>query len=371
MSSLNFTVLAHHGLARRAIFNTQQGRVDTPAFMPVGTYGAVRAVSPEELINMGVQVILGNTLHLLLRPGVEVIKQHGNLHKFMHWQRSILTDSGGFQVFSLGKLRTITEQGVHFRSPVDGHKIFIGPEESIQIQQNLGADIVMIFDECTSYPANEEATRNSMELSLRWAKRSREAHNDNPAALFGIIQGGMFESLRQHSLQSLMNIGFDGYAIGGLSVGEPPAERWRILDDLAPTLPYNLPRYLMGVGTPEDIIEAVKRGIDLFDCVLPTRNARHAHLFTHYGTIRLRNARYKQDQNPIDSLCNCITCRNYSRAYLHHLDKTKEILGIRLNTLHNLYYYQSIMQNMRQAIEQGRLNEFIAEFYRMRTIDKN
>jgi len=373
MSRLNFTVLARDGLARRAVLELPRGRIDTPAFMPVGTYGAVRAMLSEELESLGAQIILGNTFHLLLRPGVEVIQQHGSLHEFMHWQKPILTDSGGFQVFSLSKLRTITEQGVQFRSPIDGRKIFMGPEESIQVQYQLGADIVMSFDECTAYPSNETETRNSMELSLRWAKRSHQAHNEhnNSAALFGIVQGGMFESLRQHSLKGLMNIGFDGYAVGGLSVGEPPTERWRILDDLADKLPIDRPHYLMGTGIPEDIIEAVKRGIDLFDCVLPTRNARHAHLFTRYGTIRLRNARYKNDQKPIDPLCTCLTCRNYSRAYLHHLDKIKEILGIRLNTLHNLHYYQSLMRDIRQAIEQNYFHEFVTEFYRLRTTDVN
>lgn len=371
MSDLNFTVLTHDGLARRAVFNSLHGRIDTPAFMPVGTYGAVRAMSTEELENLGTKVILGNTLHLLLRPGVEVIKQHGSLHKFMHWQNTILTDSGGFQIFSLGHLRTVTEKGVHFRSPIDGHKIFMGPEESMQIQRDLGADIVMSFDECTSYPVTKEEAHRSMELSLHWAKRSRQAHGNNQAALFGIVQGGMFEELRSHSLEMLTTIGFDGYAVGGLSVGEPSIERWRILDGLATKLPYNLPHYLMGVGTPEDIVEGVRRGIDLFDCVLPTRNARHAYLFTHQGIIRLRNARYKNDPEPIDSLCTCNTCRYYSRAYLHHLDKTKEILGIRLNTLHNLHYYQSLMQNIRHAIEQGCLNDFVANFYQMRTGNKN
>lgn len=367
MSSLNFNILAHDGLARRAVLTPLHGRIDTPAFMPVGTYGAVKAMLPEELTALGAQIILGNTLHLLLRPGTEVIRQHGSLHNFMNWNQAILTDSGGFQVFSLGHLRTITERGVQFRSPINGDKIFMGPEESMQIQRELGADIVMIFDECTPYPANEEMACRSMELSLRWAERSRIAHGDNPAALFGIIQGGMFEELRSRSLTELQAIEFDGYAIGGLSVGEPPVERWRILDFLSSQLPWHYPRYLMGVGTPEDIVEAVQRGIDLFDCVLPTRNARHAHLFTHHGILRLRNARYRNDEQPIDPLCNCNTCRNYSRAYLHHLDRTKEILGVRLNTLHNLHYYQTLMQNIRNSIEQGRLQEFVTNFYQMRS----
>jgi len=339
--------------------------------MPVGTYGTVKAMTPEELETLGARIVLGNTFHLMLRPGVAVVRRHGGLHDFMHWQRPILTDSGGFQVFSLGKLRTITEQGVHFRSPVDGRPVFMGPEESMAVQRDLGADIVMIFDDCTPYPADAEQTRRSMELSLRWAERSRYAHGTNPAALFGIVQGGMFEELRARSLEGLQAIGFDGYAVGGLSVGEPPADRWRILDFLSERLPQDRPRYLMGVGTPEDIVESVWRGIDLFDCVLPTRNARHAHLFTHQGVVRLRNARYREDTAPPDPQCDCYTCRHYSRAYLHHLDRTREILGIRLNTLHNLHYYQTLMEGLRRAIEQGRLAQFAAEFYRMRQPTKS
>lgn len=363
---MNFTVVTSDGPARRALLTLPRGRIDTPAFMPVGTYGTVKSMTPEELEASGAHLILGNTFHLMLRPGTEVIRQHGGLHGFMHWQRPILTDSGGYQVFSLGRLRTITEQGVRFRSPIDGRSVFMGPEESMAVQRELGADIVMIFDECTPYPADADQTRHSMELSLRWAERSRRAHGDNPAALFGIVQGGLLEELRARSLERLQGIGFDGYAVGGLSVGEPPAERWRILDFLTERLPRDHPRYLMGVGTPEDIVEAVQRGIDLFDCVLPTRNARHAHLFTHQGVLRLRNARYRTDPSPIDPHCDCPTCRHYSRAYLHHLDRAREILGIRLNTLHNLYYYQTLMRDLRQAIEQGRLAAFVTEFYRLR-----
>lgn len=369
MTELKFTVQAQDGLARRAVLTLPRGQIDTPAFMPVGTYGAVKSMTPDEVASLGAQIILGNTLHLLLRPGVDVIRHHGGLHGFMHWNGAILTDSGGFQVFSLGKLRTITEQGVKFRSPIDGHEVFMGPEESMAVQRAFGADIVMIFDECTPYPATIEVAQRSMELSLRWAERSRTAHGDNPAALFGIVQGGMFTELRTRSLENLQTLGFDGYAVGGLSVGEPAAERWRILDELATQLPWNKPRYLMGVGTPEDIVAAVQRGIDMFDCVLPTRNARHAHLFTQHGVVRLRNARYRMDETPIDPQCTCSTCRNYSRAYLHHLDKTKEILGIRLNTLHNLHYYQTLMLGLRQAIEQGQLANFVTEFYRLRTIN--
>jgi len=318
------------------------------------------------LEEIGVEIILGNTFHLMLRPGTDVVRRHCDLHGFMHWRRPILTDSGGFQVFSLGELRKITEQGVHFRSPVDGRKVFMGPEESMTVQRELGSDIVMIFDECTPYPADETQTRASMELSLRWAERSRRAHGDNPAALFGIVQGGMFEELRARSLAGLQEIGFDGYAVGGLSVGEPPQDRWRILDFLSERLPTDRPRYLMGVGTPEDIVESVRRGIDMFDCVMPTRNARNGHLFTRQGAVRIRNARHKEDDDPLDPLCDCYTCRNYSRAYLHHLERCNEILGSRLNTIHNLYYYQTLMRGLRGAIEQGRLEAFVTDFYQLR-----
>ncbi|EGW54356.1 tRNA guanosine(34) transglycosylase Tgt [Candidatus Endoriftia persephonae] len=361
-----FEKIKTDGAARRGRLTFERGTIETPAFMPVGTYGTVKAMTPEELQQSGAEIILGNTFHLMLRPGTDVIRKHGDLHGFTHWERPILTDSGGFQVFSLGKMRKITEQGVAFRSPVDGSKVFMGPEESMQVQRELGSDIVMIFDECTPYPATQEEARASMELSLRWAERSKVAHGDNPAALFGIVQGGVYESLRQASLDGLMAIGFDGYAVGGLSVGEPPEDRWRILDFLADKLPADKPHYLMGVGTPEDIVGAVQRGIDMFDCVMPTRNARNGHLFTHQGVVRIRNAVHQYDEGPLDPLCDCYTCRNYSRAYLRHLQRCNEILGHRLNTIHNLHYYQSLMRGLREAIEAGRLETFVAEFYRMR-----
>ncbi len=364
---LSFTITAQDGNARRANLILPKGVIETPAFMPIGTYGAVKGLTSEELELSGAQIILSNTFHLYLRPGMEVIKKFQGLHNFMNWQHPILTDSGGFQVYSLGRLRKITEQGVWFQSPIDGQRIFMGPEESIAIQRDLGSDIVMIFDECTPYPANFETTRQSMELSLRWAKRSHEAHSNNTASLFGIVQGGMFPTLRKQSLAGLQDIGFDGYAIGGLSVGESATERLKILDAFVTELPWDKPRYLMGVGTPEDLVEAVKRGIDMFDCVLPTRNARHGYLFTHQGTIRIRNALYRNDERPLDPLCDCITCRQYSRAYLHHLDKTQEILGIRLNTLHNLYYYQTLMRELREAIEKNLLVSYMDKFYQMRT----
>lgn len=334
--------------------------------MPVGTYGTVKAMTPEELVGLGAEMILGNTFHLWLRPGTAVIRAHGDLHDFMHWDRPILTDSGGFQVFSLGEMRKITEQGVHFRSPVDGAKVFMGPEESMQIQRVLGSDVVMAFDECTPYPATEVEARASMELSLRWARRSLEAHGDNPRALFGIVQGGVFTDLRRLSLDGLLEIGFDGYAVGGLSVGEPPADRWRVLDDLAGRLPSDRPRYLMGVGTPEDIVEAVRRGIDMFDCVLPTRNARNGHLFTHSGVVRIRNAAHAADTGPLDPQCECYTCRHYSRAYLRHLFRCNEILGARLNTIHNLSYYQALMRRLRDAISADRFEAFRDDFYARR-----
>ena len=336
--------------------------------MPVGTYGTVKAMTPEELVGLGAEIILGNTFHLWLRPGTEIIRAHGDLHNFMHWERPILTDSGGFQVFSLGNMRKITEQGVHFRSPVDGAKVFMGPEESMQIQRELGSDIVMIFDECTPYPATEPQARESMELSLRWAARSKAAHEGNPNALFGIVQGGVFTDLRQRSLDGLTGIGFDGYAVGGLSVGEPPEDRWRVLDFLAERLPQDHPRYLMGVGTPEDIVEAVRRGIDMFDCVMPTRNARNGHLFTRNGVVRIRNAIHATDTRPLDPQCNCYTCRHYSRAYLRHLFRCNEILGSRLNTIHNLAYYQELMCGIRQAIEGNAFAGFREDFYRQREL---
>ena len=334
--------------------------------MPVGTYGTVKAMTPEELEGIGAEIILGNTFHLWLRPGTEVIRAHGDLHDFMHWRRPILTDSGGFQVYSLGEMRKITEQGVHFRSPVDGAKVFMGPEESMQIQRELGSDVVMIFDECTPYPATQQQAGESMQLSLRWAARSKSAHAGNPNALFGIVQGGVFTDLRARSLAGLMEIGFDGYAVGGLSVGEPPADRWRVLDFLADRLPPERPRYLMGVGTPEDIVEAVRRGIDMFDCVMPTRNARNGHLFTQDGVVRIRNAAYERDTRPLDEACDCYTCRNYSRAYLRHLFRCNEILGSRLNTVHNLYYYQSLMRDIRGAISSAGFDGFRDDFYARR-----
>lgn len=363
---MKFESFQTEGAARRGRLTFSRGTIETPAFMPVGTYGTVKAMTPEELEQMGVEIILGNTFHLMLRPGTEVIRQHGDLHRFTHWERPILTDSGGFQVFSLGETRKISEQGVAFRSPVDGSKVFMGPEESMQVQRELGSDIVMIFDECTPYPATEEAARLSMELSLRWAQRSKQAHGDNPSALFGIVQGGMFEHLREASLTGLIEIGFDGYAVGGLSVGEPPEDRWRVLDFLSSRLPADKPHYLMGVGTPEDIVESVQRGIDMFDCVLPTRNARNGHLFTHHGVVRIRHAAHQYDEGPLDPLCDCYTCRNYSRAYLRHLDKCHEILGARLNTIHNLYYYQTLMRDLREAIEARRLKAFVDEFHALR-----
>lgn len=363
---MNFDLLNTDKLARRGRLTFARGTVETPAFMPVGTYGTVKAMTPEEVRGTGAEIILGNTFHLMLRPGMEVIKAHGTLHDFMHWEGPILTDSGGFQVFSLGELRKITEQGVTFQSPVNGDRVFMGPEESMAVQRDLGSDIVMIFDECTPYPATEQQARDSMELSLRWARRSRDAHADNPNALFGIVQGGMYPELRQASLEGLTQIGFDGYAIGGLSVGEPAAECEKILDFLAPQMPAAHPRYLMGVGTPEDIVEAVLRGVDMFDCVMPTRNARNGHLFTRNGVVRIRNSRYASDTRPLDEECGCYTCRNYSRAYLRHLDKCGEMLGPRLNTIHNLYYYQELMHGLRGAIEQQALAAFVADFYARR-----
>jgi len=364
---MQFEHLASDGKARRGRLTFPRGVVETPAFMPVGTYGTVKAMTPEELTDLGAQIILGNTFHLMLRPGTEIIARHGDLHDFMHWEGPILTDSGGFQVFSLAQMRKITEEGVRFQSPVNGSPVELTPERSMAVQKALGSDIVMIFDECTPYPATEEQARQSMELSLRWAARSRAAHEGNDAALFGIVQGGMYAHLRHESAAGLQAIGFDGYAIGGLSVGEPEADRLHVLDTTLPVLPTDRPRYLMGVGTPEDIVEAVRRGVDMFDCVIPTRNARNGFLYTRYGTLRIRNARYTDDTGPIDPDCGCYTCRNYSRAYLRHLDKCGEMLGPRLNTIHNLYYYQELMRGLRAAIEAGQLAAFVAEFYRLRS----
>lgn len=364
--TMKFSVSGTDGAARRGELSFPRGTVQTPAFMPVGTYGTVKAMTPEELREIGAEIILGNTFHLMLRPGTEIIRKHGDLHDFMHWNGPILTDSGGFQVFSLGAMRKITEAGVKFQSPVNGDSVFLGPEESMAVQRALGSDIVMIFDECTPFPATWEQARDSMQLSLRWAERSRIAHGDSEAALFAIVQGGIYEDLRRESASGLKAIGFDGYAIGGLSVGEPKEDRARVLGAVVTTLPADKPRYLMGVGTPEDIVEAVCAGIDMFDCVMPTRNARNAHIFTRHGTLRLRNSVYQDDTRPLDEACGCYTCRHYSRAYLRHLDKCAEILGARLNTIHNLYYYQELMAGLRAAIAGGMLDSFVAGFYRLR-----
>jgi queuine tRNA-ribosyltransferase len=363
---MKFTLHQTDGLARRGTIELIHGNVETPAFMPVGTYGTVKAMSPQELKDIGAHIVLGNTFHLWLRPGLEVIEAHGGLHRFMSWEGPILTDSGGFQVFSLGPLRKITGGGVEFRSPVNGDKCFLSPEESMRIQKVLNSDIVMIFDECTPYPADEQTAGVSMRLSLGWAERSKKAHEGNANALFGIVQGGMHESLRDESLAGLVNIGFDGYAIGGLSVGEPKEDMLRILKHTAPQLPQDKPRYLMGVGTPEDIVAAVAQGIDMFDCVMPTRNARNGHLFTRFGDVRIKNAQYRNDLSPLDERCTCYTCRNFTRAYLHHLHRLGEILGARLNTIHNLHYYQELMRDIRAAIERGQFPEFVAAFLQAR-----
>ncbi|HEX7234129.1 MAG TPA: tRNA guanosine(34) transglycosylase Tgt [Nitrosospira sp.] len=361
---MKFQLHCTDGAARRGNVTLAHGNVETPAFMPVGTYGAVKTVSPAELQEIGAHIVLGNTFHLWLRPGLEVIEAHGGLHRFIGWDRPILTDSGGFQVFSLGVLRKIAEEGVTFKSPVNGDACFLSPEESMRVQRILNSDIVMIFDECTPYPADEPMARQSMELSLRWAERSRRAHDaeGNGNALFGIIQGGMHEHLRDQSLAGLQNMGFDGYAIGGLSVGEPKADMERILRHVAPQLPPTKPRYLMGVGTPADIVNAVTQGVDMFDCVLPTRNARNGWLYTRNGVIKLRNSRYRLDTAPPDDQCGCYTCTHFTRAYLHHLQRINEILGARLNTVHNLYYYQQLMGEIRAAIENGRFGEYAQEF---------
>ncbi len=363
---MKFEIHAQDGLSRRGTLHLAHGKVETPAFMPVGTYGTVKAMSPVELNDIGAHIVLGNTFHLWLRPGMEVIEAHGGLHGFMGWDKPILTDSGGFQVFSLGDLRKITEEGVKFRSPVNGDPCFLTPEESIRIQRVLNSDIVMVFDECTPHPADLQQAEESMQLSLRWAARSKRAHEGNTNALFGIVQGGMYESLRDVSLQGLMDIGFDGYAIGGLSVGEPKEDMLRILAHTAPRLPQEKPRYLMGVGTPEDLVDAVLQGVDMFDCVMPTRNARNGWLFTRNGTVKIRNAQYRLDTAPLDEKCTCYTCQNFTRAYLHHLYRLGEILGARLNTIHNLHYYQELMQGLRQAIEAGKLTDFVVEFRQAR-----
>ncbi len=358
-----FNLYKNNNGARRGQLTFERGTIETPAFMPVGTYGTVKAMTPEELTAIGAEIILGNTFHLMLRPGTDIIRKHGDLHDFMHWQKPILTDSGGFQVYSLAKMRKITERGVIFNSPVDGRKIELTPEYSMQIQKELGSDIVMIFDECTPYPATEKEAMESMQLSLRWAQRCKVAHESNPAALFGIVQGGMYEALRHESAEGLSDLDFNGYAIGGLSVGEPMDERNQVLDFTVTKLPVDKPRYLMGVGRPEDIIEAVRRGIDMFDCVIPTRHARTGFLYTSKGILKIRNSRYKDDTRPVDENCQCYTCQNYSRSYLRHLDKCGEILYSRLSTIHNLYYYQQLMSDIRNAIENDRFEEFADDFY--------
>ena len=366
---LRFDLLATDGLARRGRITLNHGSVETPIFMPVGTYGAVKAMSPLELDTVGAQIILGNTFHLWLRPGLPVIETFGGLHAFNGWHKPILTDSGGFQVFSLGQMRKISEEGVRFASPINGDKLLLTPEESMRIQRVLNSDIAMIFDECTPYeidgvPATHVQAADSMRLSLRWARRSRDAFDvqANPNALFGIVQGGMFEALRDESLAGLVDIGFDGYAIGGLSVGEPKEDMMRLLAHTAPRLPAGAPRYLMGVGTPEDLVQGVAHGVDMFDCVMPTRNARNGWLFTRFGDLRLRNARFRDDRRPIDETCGCYACRNFSRAYVHHLQRVDEILGARLATIHNLHYYLSLMSEMREAIALGEFENFRQRF---------
>ena len=373
MNGLSFELLATDGLARRGRMTLNHGVVETPIFMPVGTYGTVKAMMPHELSEVGSQIVLGNTFHLWLRPGTEVIAKHGGLHGFMQWHKPLLTDSGGFQVFSLQGMRKITEEGVKFASPIDGARLFLTPEESMRIQTELNSDVAMVFDECTPYmindrPATAEEAAVSMRMSLRWARRSRESFDalHNPNALFGIVQGGMFETLRDESLAGLQDIGFHGYAIGGLSVGEPKEDMMRILAHVAPRLPPNSPRYLMGVGTPEDLVQGVAQGIDMFDCVMPTRNARNGWLFTRFGDVKIRNAQYRDNTSPLDPSCNCHTCKNFSLSYLHHLQKSNEITGSRLNTVHNLHFYLTIMAEMRQAIENGNFQAWQAQFARDR-----
>jgi queuine tRNA-ribosyltransferase len=367
---LNFELLKTDGHARRGRLTLNHGTVETPVFMPVGTYGSVKAMSPEELVGIGAEIILGNTFHLWLRPGTEVLDKFAGLHRFIGWDKPILTDSGGFQVFSLGEMRKITEEGVKFASPINGDKLFLSPEISMQIQRSLNSDIVMQFDECTPYEidgraATADEAAQSMRMSLRWGQRSRDefAKGENPNALFGIVQGGMFENLRDESLAGLEEIGFDGVAIGGLSVGEPKEDMLRVLAHIGPRLPAAKPHYLMGVGTPEDLVAGVANGIDMFDCVMPTRNARNGWLFTRFGDIKLKNARYKDDMQPLDATCGCHACKNFSRAYLHHLHRAGEILGARLNTIHNLFYYLQLMRDMRAAIEEGRFSAFVAGFH--------
>ncbi len=360
---MQYKLLKQDGLARLGEIHFANGKkVHTPTFMPVGTYGTVKGMTPEHIKATNAEVVLGNTFHLMLRPGVDVVKKHGGLHNFMQWDGVILTDSGGFQVFSLGKFRKISEEGVKFQSPINGDKILLSPERSIEIQVGLGSDIIMVFDECTAYPASVEEAKISMELSLRWANRSKQAHTGASGSLFGIVQGGMYKELREQSLTALVDIGFDGYAIGGLSVGEPKEEMFETLEHIAPKMPQEKPRYLMGVGTPLDIVKAVALGIDMFDCVMPSRNARNGHLFTSKRVVKIRNSAYKSDTSTLDENCDCYTCKNFSVAYLHHLDKCKEILGAQLNTIHNLHYYQNVMQSVRKAIKGGTLSEFLAGF---------
>jgi queuine tRNA-ribosyltransferase len=365
---MSFELLCQDGAARRGRLQFARGTVETPAFMPVGTYGTVKAMTPEDLERDGAQIVLGNTFHLFLRPGLEVIEAHHGLHRFMHWERPILTDSGGFQVWSLKQMRRITEDGARFRSPVDGAAVFLSPEESMRIQRSLASDVAMSFDECTAYPATETEARASMELSMRWALRGFRKYHETPppGTLFGIVQGGVHENLRLASLAALEEIGFEGLAVGGLAVGESAAERSRVLEALMPHMPVGKPRYLMGVGRPEDIVEAVRRGIDMFDCVMPTRHARNAHLFTRTGVLNIRNAVHHKDTNPVEPGCGCYTCRNYSRSYLRHLDKCREILGSHLNTVHNLYFYQRLMRELRAAIEAGGFADYAAEFYALK-----
>jgi queuine tRNA-ribosyltransferase len=367
---LNYKLIKTDGNARRGRLTLNHGVIETPIFMPVGTYGSVKAMSPLELDEIDAQIILGNTFHLWLRPGIDVLAKFGGLHRFMGWDKPILTDSGGFQVFSLGEMRKITEEGVKFASPINGDKLFLSPEISMQVQRALNSDIVMQFDECTPYeidgrPATEKEAAESMRMSLRWGRRSRNEFEagQNPNALFGIVQGGMFEHLRDESLAGLEDIGFHGMAIGGLSVGEPKEDMLRVLSHVGPRLPADKPHYLMGVGTPEDLVDGVANGIDMFDCVMPTRNARNGWLFTRFGDIKIKNARYKDDTQPLDATCGCYACRNFSRAYLHHLHRAGEILGARLNTIHNLYYYLQLMRDMRSAIEEGRFQMFMIRFH--------
>ena len=366
LSRMQFELLATDGAARRGRMTFPRGTVETPAFMPVGTYGTVKGMLPDRLEASGAEICLGNTFHLMLRPGTEIIEAHGGLHGFMQWHKPILTDSGGFQVFSLGDIRKVSEDGVQFRSPINGDLVELTPEKAMQVQHSLDADICMIFDECTPYPATEDDARKSMELSLRWAERSKQAHAGHDAACFGIVQGGMFNKLRAESLEGLMKIGFDGYAVGGLSVGEPREDMMAVLEHLEPVLPAERPRYLMGVGRPEDLVESVRLGQDMFDCVLPTRNGRNGHLFTAAGVVRIRNAVHKSDTGPLDEHCDCYTCRHFSRAYLHHLHRCGEMLAAQLGTLHNLHYYQQLMAGLREAIQAGTLSAFIDGFYRAR-----